>query len=111
MEVSDELVWRVEGIGAFLPAKMTAIAFTDLVVVTHDTYAVDDVGHPVLEPVRRARDGFPDLPQDQLGECGVREGVPKLRSLGYDVTYREYDGRHQLPPDIARQAFEWFTST
>ena len=39
-----------------------------------------------------------------------RKFVPKLKSLGYDVTYREYDGRHQLPPDIARAAFEWFTS-
>jgi phospholipase/carboxylesterase len=38
-----------------------------------------------------------------------RKFVPRLRGLGYDVTYREYDGRHQLPPAIARDAFEWFS--
>ena len=40
-----------------------------------------------------------------------RRFIPNVKSLGYDVTYREHDGRHQLPPDIARQACEWFTST
>jgi predicted esterase len=38
-----------------------------------------------------------------------RRFVPRLRTLGYDVTYREYDGRHQLPPAIAHDAFEWFS--
>jgi len=37
-----------------------------------------------------------------------RKFVPRLKNLGYDVTYREYEGRHQLPPPIAREAFEWF---
>jgi predicted esterase len=39
-----------------------------------------------------------------------RRFVPKLKALGYDVTYREYDGRHELPPPVAREAFEWFTA-
>ena len=34
--------------------------------------------------------------------------VPKLEGLGYEVTYREFDGRHALPPEIRREAFEWF---
>jgi predicted esterase len=38
-----------------------------------------------------------------------RRFVPRLRTLGYAVTYREYDGRHQLPPAVAREAFEWFS--
>jgi phospholipase/carboxylesterase len=37
-----------------------------------------------------------------------RKFRPKLEALGYDVTYREYDGRHQLPPEVLREAFEWF---
>jgi phospholipase/carboxylesterase len=37
-----------------------------------------------------------------------RTFVPKLKSLGYDVTYREYDGRHAPSPPIVRDAFEWF---
>lgn len=39
-----------------------------------------------------------------------RKFVPRLRNLGYDVTYREYEGRHQLPAPIAREAFEWFSA-
>lgn len=36
-----------------------------------------------------------------------RTFVPRLKKLGYDVTYHEFDGRHQVPDDIAREAFEW----
>jgi phospholipase/carboxylesterase len=37
-----------------------------------------------------------------------RRFVPRLKSLGYDVTYREYDGRHAPSPPIVHEAFEWF---
>lgn len=37
-----------------------------------------------------------------------RKFVPKLKSLGYDVTYREYEGRHSPSPPVVREAFEWF---
>jgi phospholipase/carboxylesterase len=37
-----------------------------------------------------------------------RKFAPKLKSLGYDVTYREYDGRHSPQPEIVHEAFEWF---
>jgi len=37
-----------------------------------------------------------------------RRFVPRLKALGYDVTYREYDGRHTPSPPIVREAFEWF---
>jgi predicted esterase len=33
--------------------------------------------------------------------------VPRLKALGYDVTYREYEGRHELPPEILREVVEW----
>lgn len=34
--------------------------------------------------------------------------VPRLKSLGYDVTYREYEGKHVLPPEIRREAYLWW---
>jgi phospholipase/carboxylesterase len=37
-----------------------------------------------------------------------RRFVPRLRALGYDVTYREFERRHTLPPDIAHDAYAWF---
>ena len=40
-----------------------------------------------------------------------RQFVPRLKRLGYDVTYREYEGRHQLPPEILREAIVWMTSS
>ncbi len=36
------------------------------------------------------------------------EIVPTLRSLGYDVTYEEFDGRHELPLDIRALGLDWF---
>jgi predicted esterase len=36
-----------------------------------------------------------------------REIVPALRADGYDVTYREFDGDHGVPPEVAREAVDW----
>jgi phospholipase/carboxylesterase len=37
-----------------------------------------------------------------------RRFVPQLKTEGYDVTYREYEGGHGVPVPIVREAFEWF---
>ncbi len=37
-----------------------------------------------------------------------RRFVLRLKTLGYDVTYREYEGRHGVTPAIVREGFEWF---
>ena len=34
--------------------------------------------------------------------------VPLLKQAGYDVTFREFDGPHTVPPEVAREAMEWF---
>jgi phospholipase/carboxylesterase len=39
-----------------------------------------------------------------------RRIVPLLRETGYVVNYKEFDGPHRVPPEIARAAFEWFTA-
>ncbi len=33
--------------------------------------------------------------------------VPRLRRLGYDVVYREFDGPHTVPTEIVREAVTW----
>jgi predicted esterase len=38
----------------------------------------------------------------------ARKFVPELRSEGYEVTYREYDGGHGAPLPVVRESFEWF---
>ena len=37
-----------------------------------------------------------------------RRIVPQLTRAGYDVRYREFDGAHTVPPEIAREAVAWF---
>jgi predicted esterase len=31
-----------------------------------------------------------------------------LKQAGYSVKFREFDGPHAVPPEIAREAIEWF---
>jgi phospholipase/carboxylesterase len=33
--------------------------------------------------------------------------VPQLQRLGYEVTFREFDGGHTVPPDLAREGLRW----
>ena len=35
--------------------------------------------------------------------------VPQVERAGYDVRYREFDGPHTVPDEIAREALAWFT--
>jgi phospholipase/carboxylesterase len=46
----------------------------------------------------------PVMPIDETS----RRFVPALRQLGYDVIFREYDGRHNVPEPVVREAFAWF---
>jgi phospholipase/carboxylesterase len=39
-----------------------------------------------------------------------RRIVPQLEQAGYDLVYREFDGGHTVPGEIAREALEWFTT-
>ena len=40
-----------------------------------------------------------------------RQVVPRLERMGYDVQYREFDGGHSVPGDIAQEALGWFLSS
>ena len=46
------------------------------------------------------------LPIDQCS----RVIVPRLRSLGYDVTFREFDGRHEVPSGVASEGLRWIAA-
>jgi phospholipase/carboxylesterase len=39
-----------------------------------------------------------------------RRIVQQVESAGYELRYREFDGAHTVPPQIAREAFDWFVS-
>lgn len=37
-----------------------------------------------------------------------RRIVPQVKRAGYKVQYREFEGPHTVPPDIAHEAVDWF---
>jgi len=53
------------------------------------------ISHGTIDPV---------LPIEQCS----RVIVPQLERLGYRVTYREFEGKHTLPPEVAADALSWF---
>jgi predicted esterase len=60
-------------------------------------------GSPRIFVSHGVRDGV--LPIDRCS----RRIVPELERGGYDVLFREFDGGHTLPPEIASEAVGWFT--
>jgi predicted esterase len=42
-----------------------------------------------------------------IEECS-RKIVPELQQVAYSVTYKEFDGGHLIPDEVARFAIEWF---
>ena len=47
----------------------------------------------------------PILPIDRCS----RRIVPALQKAGYEVTFREFNGGHEVPPAIAREGLAWMT--
>jgi phospholipase/carboxylesterase len=39
-----------------------------------------------------------------------RHLVPRVEQSGYAVRYREFDGPHTVPAELAREALDWFTA-
>jgi phospholipase/carboxylesterase len=64
---------------------------------------VADEGHgePEIYISHGTHDGI--LPIDSTS----RRLVPWLRKAGYHVQYREFPGAHEVPQDVAREAFAW----
>ncbi len=71
---------------AFSPGVMTPLAVK---------------GKPRIFISHGSRD--PVMPIDDTS----RKFVPRLRGLGYDVTYREYDGTHGVPASVVSEGFDW----
>ena len=64
-------------------------------------------GNPLGKPRIFISHGTNDhiLPIDRCG----RRIAATLISRGYDVTFREFDGDHEIPGDIARDGLKWVT--
>ena len=64
---------------------------------------VETVGHPKFFLSHGTSDDV--LPIDEASRRIARE----LRRENLSVKLREFDGKHTLPPEVAREGFEWFT--
>lgn len=67
--------------------------------------AVDPHERPAIFVSHGTRD--PILPIDQCS----RRIVPELQRARYDVRYKEFDGPHTVPVEIAREAIAWMGGT
>jgi phospholipase/carboxylesterase len=61
------------------------------------------VGHPSIFVAHGTRDSVLSI------DWTSRRFVPRLKNEGYDVTYLEFDGPHNVPAPVARAALEWLT--
>jgi predicted esterase len=63
-----------------------------------------------VKPAGRPRILISHGTKDQILPCENTSGqmIPQLKQAGYDVTFREFDGPHTVPPEVAREAMEWF---
>jgi phospholipase/carboxylesterase len=79
--------------------------FTDLIAVAPGFFA------PPAPPVGRPRIYVGHGTRDNVYSVGRSRNrtVPELRSAGYEVTYREFDGPHWIPAPTARDLLEWLT--
>jgi predicted esterase len=64
--------------------------------------AVEKTGTPRIFVSHGTKDQI--LPIDTCS----RRLVPQLKQAGYSVKFQEFDGPHGVPPEIAREAIEWF---
>jgi phospholipase/carboxylesterase len=61
------------------------------------------------EPHGRPRFFVSHGTQDQIlpiDQCS-RVIVPRLKGMGYEVTFREFEGRHEMPAPVAEEALQW----
>lgn len=81
--------------------------FSHLIAYSPGFYAPSEpiVGSPAVYVSHGLRDGV--LPVGASRDIIV----PTLRDAGYDVTYNEFDGGHEVPGDISESALDWFLGT
>ena len=63
------------------------------------------VGKPKIFVTHGTRDQILDIDRTS------RVLVPQLKNAGYDVEYREFDGRHGVSPPLLRDAVTWMTKS
>jgi phospholipase/carboxylesterase len=66
------------------------------------SYVIDNHGDPAVFISHGVHDRI--LP---INSCS-RRIVPQLKKRGLQVIYHEFDGEHEMPPNIRQEAIQWF---
>lgn len=66
------------------------------------SYTLQNTGKPAVFVSHGLHDSV--LPIDPCS----RRFVPLLKQQGFNVNYREFDGKHEIPADVSESAVEWF---
>ena len=96
LSMHHDLIVVASGRGSLAELFPRIAAFSPGFVISAEPH-----GHPRFFVSHGMSDQI--LPIDQCS----RVIVPKLRSMGFDVTFREFEGRHEMPPDIAADGLKW----
>jgi phospholipase/carboxylesterase len=118
----DEALARAFGKRRVDPKRIAICGFSDgasyalgLGLSNGDFFGAVAAFSPGFIPPGSTRNGKPRIfvshgTNDQILpiETCSRRMVPELKQAGYAVTYREFDGPHAVPPEVAREAMQWF---
>jgi phospholipase/carboxylesterase len=77
--------------------------FTHIIAFSPGFYrTIENKGKPSIFISHGVKD--PVLP---IAPCS-RRIVPRLKRLGYNMEYKEFDGAHEIPAEVSAGAVEWF---
>jgi len=122
VRVIDDALSKVFARRRIDPRKIAVCGFSDgasvalgLGLANGDLFGAVMAFSPGFIPGGGAENGTPRIfishgTQDQILpiETCSRRLVPRLKQAGYNVKFREFDGPHAVPPQIAHEALEWF---
>ena len=98
------------------PRRQTQAAFGDSLPIEHVVVIVA-APQSQLFVIRVQPHGKPrifishGINDDILPIARCRRAIAAaMKKNGYDVTFREFDGGHEVPPDIVNEAMKWLTA-
>jgi len=118
----DEALAKVFALVRVAPRKIAVCGFSDgasyalgLGISNGDLFRSIMAFSPGFIPQGVSATGSPRIfishgTRDQIlpiDSCS-RRLVPQLKQAGLNVRFKEFDGPHAMPPEIAREAIEWF---
>ena len=118
----DQALSKVFAQRRVAPRKIAVCGFSDgasyalgLGISNGDLFRAVMAFSPGFVPPGAAETGTPRIfishgTRDQILpiDTSRRRLVPYLKQAGYSVKFEEFDGPHAVPPEIAREAIEWF---